>query len=179
MVLYAKDGGYEPGFSRAARLQSAGLSYSCESKSNFHSEENYKRLTSTYNGAKTNKAYNASIREIYKFVDQYPEDMYSVDLLKSVAIFFPVWEADVNIPLFYKIACTQKHPKIYEALIVLWCYSDEYDKRFEYHKTDKDYVDHKVIVMPQLTVIADDKYHPRQKNAKDFLDAIGKDWDDL
>ena len=146
----------------------------------FNSEENYKKLSSAYTGAKTQEAYNDSIRAVYTFVDQHPEDMHSVDLLKHVAILYPVWEADVNIPLFYKIACTQKHPKIYEALVVLWCCSDEYERRFKdkYDRNSENYIEHKAIVIQQLTGISKNKDHPRQKDAKEFLDAIGKDWDD-
>jgi hypothetical protein len=133
-----------------------------EQSASFDSEENYKKLTNAYTNARTNKAYNNSIRAIYAFVKQHPEDVYSVDLLNNVSIFFPTWEADVNIPLYRKIVQFPQHPKIYNAHMTLYFYGKKEDKAF---------------AKWNFFLIANDESHPSQKDAKEFLDAIGKEWD--
>jgi hypothetical protein len=119
--------------------------------------ENYKRLTSSIRCAKTYEGYADAIRAVCTFVEQHPEDMYSVDLLKSISFFFPVWNAAVNIPLFRKITGILNHPKLYEAHMVLYFYGDEEDK-------DE--------AMLSFSGIAHDKNHHRQEDAYEFLQAI-------
>ena len=129
----------------------------CEHDTNFDSVENYRRLTDNYYDAKTQEAYTDAIHAIYTFVDTYPEDMYSVALLKEVALFFPVWESDVNIPLFRKIAKIQNHSNLYDALMVLYYYGDKKDKADS---------------VLSFSTIAGDENHHQQKCARKFLDAI-------
>ncbi len=146
-----------------ARLETMAPAFFGEQSASFNSEENYKKLTSAYYRARTQEVYNNSIQAMYTFVDNHPKDLHSVDLLDNVSIFFPTWEADVNIPLYRKIAQFPQHPKIYNAHMTLYFYGKKEDKAF---------------AKWNFILIAGDKSHPRQKDAKEFLDAIGKDWDD-
>jgi hypothetical protein len=155
LYLHAKD--IEKDSNYLEKKSPAAINFWASAEPNFNSEENYKKLTSAYDRARTNKAYNDSILAVYAFVTQCPEDLYSVDLLKHVAIFFPTWESDVNVCLFRKIVDIPSHPKIYEAHMVLYFYGDDKDKSFS---------------IWNFGIIAGDKKHPRQKCAAEFIREI-------
>ena len=129
----------------------------------FNSTENYQKLMHAYHHARTQNAYDNAIHAVYTFVEQHLNDLYSVDLLNGVAIFFPTWEADVNIPLYRKIVQIPNHPEnIYKAHMTLYFYGEKADKDF---------------ALCNFKIIADDEKHSCQKDAQEFLDSIGKDWD--
>lgn len=162
-VLSAREEVQDSTLINIARLETMAPTYFGEQSASFNSEENYKKLTSAYYKARTQEVYNDAIRAIYTFVDNHPEDLHSVDLLDNVSIFFPTWEADVNIPLYRKIVQCPKHPELYKARMTLYFYGKKRDKR---------------VAKWNFKLIAGDKSHPRQKDAKEFLADIGKDWDD-
>lgn len=160
--LYADDEEHKPEFSAMTQLQVASPSYSNNPDDYFDSQKNYQKLMYAYHHARTQNAYDNAIRDVYTFVKQHPEDPCSVDLLEGVAIFFPTWEADVNIPLYRKIVQIPNHPKIYKAHLTLYFYGEEVDKDF---------------ALWNFKIIADDKTHSCQQDAQEFLDSIGKDWE--
>lgn len=169
LPLYADDEECEPKFSVATQLQTSNPSYTNNTDSFFDSHKNYKELTNAYyysikhyHRYKNTTLHFNAIKAIYEFVDQKPQDPYSLDLLETVAIFFPTWEADVNIPLYRKIAQIPNHPKTYKAHMTLYFYGEKNDKEF---------------ALWNFRIIADDKTHSCQQDAQEFLDSIGKDWD--
>lgn len=145
-------------------LKHLNVSYPSDSNEPlFNAKENYQKLMHAYHHARTQNAYDNAIHAVYTFVEQHLNDLYSVDLLNGVAIFFPTWEADVNIPLYRKIVQTPNHPEnIYKAHMTLYFYGEKADKDF---------------ALCNFKIIADDEKHSCQKDAQEFLDSIGKDWD--
>ncbi|MES2253199.1 MAG: hypothetical protein V4482_05920 [Pseudomonadota bacterium] len=160
LALAAQDDEKNLGFFNPSYSKRIPPSVPSELTNDFDSTENYNRLTHTYYDAKTHESYADAIYAIYTFVDTCPEDLHSVDLLKNVAIFYPMWKADVNIPLFRKIAQIQSHPKLYEALMVLYFYGNKEDKADS---------------VLSFSIIAHTRKHHRQKCAYEFLCEINKE----
>lgn len=101
-----------------------------KSNNNFDSVDNYEKLTEAYYDAKTEAAVDEAKDAIYAFVEQYPEDMYSVELLKSIFMFCHTPDKTKEIYLCQKIVKLPEHPKLYEAHMILYLYGDEKDKSF-------------------------------------------------
>ncbi len=165
--------------------------------------KNFDRLSQAVYNATTEEVRLNGIQVIRAFVNECPEDPYSVDLLEVVFEYFPLWYDKSAMPLLHKIALIQDHPKVYDALgFMLWKgnrdeqkfsarqllslanksnHPSQFDAARELLSHSSPFYDSPFIpiLMPLFKAVAKDTKHPKQGEAVLNMWQYSEDQDDV
>ena len=119
-------------------------------RSPLYAIKNFDRLSHAVYNAPTESTRLDAIQAIRTFIDENPEDPYSMDLLEVIFEYFPLWQDKDTMPFLSKIASIQDHPKSYEALLYLLNEGNREERKFALHG---------------LLALSQNNHHPKQLDA--------------